>query len=36
MWWNRFGALFANDIRRQRVSRMGDAPLGRAAVLTGG
>jgi len=21
-WWNRFGALFAADIRRQRVSRM--------------
>jgi putative transposase len=21
-WWNRFGALFAGDIRRQRVSRM--------------
>lgn len=22
LWWNRFGPLFANDIRRQRVSRM--------------
>ena len=22
MWWNRFGPLFADDIRRQRVSRM--------------
>lgn len=22
-WWNRFGPLFAADIRRQRVSRMG-------------
>ena len=22
MWWNRFGRLFAGDIRRQRVSRM--------------
>ena len=22
MWWNRFGPLFAADIRRQRVSRM--------------
>ena len=22
MWWNRFGPLFAPDIRRQRVSRM--------------
>jgi putative transposase len=22
MWWNRFGPLFAGDIRRQRVSRM--------------
>lgn len=22
MWWNRFGLLFAKDIRRQRVSRM--------------
>ncbi len=22
MWWNRFGPLFASDIRRQRVSRM--------------
>ena len=21
MWWNRFGPLFASDIRRQRVSR---------------
>ena len=21
-WWNRFGPLFASDIRRQRVSRM--------------
>jgi putative transposase len=21
-WWNRFGALFATDVRRQRVSRM--------------
>jgi len=21
-WWNRFGLLFAADIRRQRVSRM--------------
>ena len=21
MWWNRFGPLFAGDIRRQRVSR---------------
>ena len=22
MWWNRFGPLFASDIRRQRISRM--------------
>jgi putative transposase len=22
-WWNRFGPMFAGDIRRQRVSRMG-------------
>lgn len=22
MWWNRFGPLFAADIRRQRVNRM--------------
>jgi putative transposase len=22
MWWNRFGPLFAGDIRRQRISRM--------------
>ena len=22
MWWNRFGPVFASDIRRQRVSRM--------------
>ena len=22
MWWNRFGPLFAADIRRQRVDRM--------------
>ena len=22
MWWNRFGPLFAGDIRRQRASRM--------------
>jgi putative transposase len=22
MWWNRFGPLFAGDIRRQRVGRM--------------
>ena len=22
MWWNRFGPLFAGDIRRQRVSHM--------------
>src|SRR6201985_3423734 len=22
MWWNRFGPMFAGDIRRQRVSRM--------------
>ena len=22
MWWNRFGPLFAGDIRRQRMSRM--------------
>ena len=21
-WWNRFGTMFAGDIRRQRVSRM--------------
>lgn len=21
MWWNRFGPLFAGDIRRQRISR---------------
>lgn len=21
-WWNRFGPMFASDIRRQRVSRM--------------
>ncbi len=25
-WWNRFGPLFAADIRRQRVSRMRDFP----------
>ena len=22
LWWNRFGPMFASDIRRQRVSRM--------------
>ena len=22
LWWNRFGPLFADDVRRQRVSRM--------------
>jgi putative transposase len=22
-WWNRFGPMFASEIRRQRVSRMG-------------
>lgn len=22
LWWNRFGPLFAGDIRRQRISRM--------------
>ena len=22
MWWNRFGPMFASDIRRQRISRM--------------
>ncbi len=22
LWWNRFGQMFAGDIRRQRVSRM--------------
>ena len=22
LWWNRFGPMFAGDIRRQRVSRM--------------
>ena len=22
MWWNRFGPMFAGNIRRQRVSRM--------------
>ena len=22
MWWNRFGPMFADDIRRQRVNRM--------------
>ena len=22
MWWNRFGPIFAGDLRRQRVSRM--------------
>lgn len=22
LWWNRFGPMFAADIRRQRVSRM--------------
>lgn len=22
IWWNRFGTMFATDIRRQRVSRM--------------
>jgi putative transposase len=22
LWWNRFGPVFASDIRRQRVSRM--------------
>jgi len=21
-WWNRFGPLFAEDVRRQRISRM--------------
>ncbi len=26
-WWNRFGPLFAADIRRQRVSRMRLPPL---------
>ena len=22
MWWNRFGPMFADDVRRQRVSHM--------------
>jgi hypothetical protein len=26
LWWNRFGPLFAADIRRQRVSRPPDLP----------
>jgi putative transposase len=26
LWWNRFGPLFASDIRRQRVSRMRGLP----------
>ena len=27
-WWNRFGPMFAGDIRRQRARRMrGDTPL---------
>ena len=25
-WWNRFGPMFAGDIRRQRVSRMRGLP----------
>jgi putative transposase len=25
-WWNRFGPMFAGDIRRQRVSRMRGIP----------
>ena len=27
-WWNRFGPLFAGDIRRQRISRMRDFATG--------
>ena len=26
LWWNRFGPLFAADVRRQRVSRMRGPP----------
>jgi putative transposase len=26
LWWNRFGSLFAADIRRQRVSQMRGFP----------
>jgi putative transposase len=26
LWWNRFGPLFAGDIRRQRISRMKGLP----------
>lgn len=27
-WWNRFGPLFAVEIRRKRVDRMGPCPVG--------
>jgi putative transposase len=26
LWWNRFGPIFAADVRRQRVSRMRGFP----------
>ena len=38
-WWNRFGPLFAGDIRRQRVSRIAPRPsvcsVGSISVLHG-
>jgi len=27
-WWNRFGPLFAAEIRRRRVDRMRSGPIG--------
>ena len=27
-WWNRFGPLFASDVRRQRISRCGAFAIG--------
>ena len=31
LWWNRFGPMFAADIRRQRVSRMTSGNFGISA-----
>jgi putative transposase len=30
LWWNRFGPLFAGDIRRQRLGRMRGSATGQA------
>jgi len=32
-WWNRFGPLFAADVRRQRVSRMRASASGSGTLM---